>query len=43
MTDIFRGFGRGALTFLRQLKRNNRREWFLEHRENFDNEVLGPL
>jgi uncharacterized protein (TIGR02453 family) len=43
MTDSFRGFGRGALTFLRQLKRNNKREWFLENRETFDNEVLGPL
>ena len=29
MTDTFRGFTRGALTFLRQLKRNNKREWFL--------------
>lgn len=43
MTDTFRGFGRGALTFLRQLKRNNRREWFQEHREAFDTEVLNPL
>jgi uncharacterized protein (TIGR02453 family) len=43
MTDTFRGFSRGALTFLRQLKRNNRREWFQEHREAYDNELLAPL
>jgi len=43
MTNDFRGFSRGALTFLRQLKRNNKREWFLANRETFDNEVLGPL
>ena len=43
MTDTFRGFGRGALTFLRQLKRNNKREWFLANRESYDNEVLMPL
>lgn len=43
MTENFRGFSRGALTFLRQLKRNNKREWFLAHREAYDNEVLGPL
>ena len=43
MTDTFRGFGRGALTFLRQLKRNNKREWFQAHRDAYDEEVLGPL
>lgn len=43
MTGTFRGFGRGALTFLRQLKRNNRREWFLANREAYDNEILAPL
>ena len=43
MTDTFRGFSRGALTFLRQLKRNNKREWFQANREAYDNEVLAPL
>ena len=43
MTGTFRGFGRGALTFLRQLKKNNRREWFQANRETYDNEVLEPL
>lgn len=32
-----------ALTFLRQLKRNNRREWFQGHRDEYEGEVLGPL
>ena len=43
MMESFRGFGRGALTFLRQLKRNNKREWFQANRDTFDNEVLLPL
>ena len=43
MTETFRGFGRGALTFLRQLKKNNRREWFQANKETYDNEVLAPL
>jgi len=43
MTDTFRGFSRGALTFLRQLKRNNKREWFQAHKDVYDEEVLGPL
>lgn len=43
MSNTFRGFGRGALTFLRQLKRNNRREWFLKNRDAYENEVLSPL
>lgn len=43
MTDTFRGFGRGALTFLRQLKRNNKREWFLANKDTFDNEIVAPM
>ena len=43
MTDTFSGFSRGALTFLRQLKKNNKREWFQANRETYDNEVLNPL
>src|SRR6187397_2751326 len=43
MTDTFSGFNRGALTFLRQLKKNNKREWFQANRETYDNEVLAPL
>lgn len=43
MTETFRGFSRGALTFLRQLKRNNRREWFQAHKETFDHEIAAPM
>jgi uncharacterized protein (TIGR02453 family) len=41
--ETFNGFSRGALTFLRQLKRNNRREWFQANREAYEEEVLAPL
>jgi uncharacterized protein (TIGR02453 family) len=32
-----------ALTFLRSLKRNNRRDWFLAHRDDYDTYVRGPM
>jgi uncharacterized protein (TIGR02453 family) len=32
-----------ALTFLRSLKRNNRRDWFLAHRDDYDTCVRGPM
>jgi uncharacterized protein (TIGR02453 family) len=39
----FRGFGRGALAFLRRLARNNRRDWFERHRAVYETEVREPL
>jgi len=39
----FSGFRPPALTFLRALKRNNRREWFHEHRQDYEAHVLGPM
>ena len=39
----FRGFRPAALTFLRALKRNNTREWFQAHRDDYEGEVRGPL
>ena len=36
-------FPREALTFLRALKRNNRREWFLAHRDQYENSVRRPM
>jgi uncharacterized protein (TIGR02453 family) len=42
MTD-FKGFSRQALTFLRQLKRNNRRDWFEENKPAYQEHVLGPM
>lgn len=37
------GFRPGALTFLRGLKKNNRKEWFEEHRDNYEREIKQPL
>jgi uncharacterized protein (TIGR02453 family) len=39
----FRGFGPGALRFLRRLARNNRREWFEQNRFIYEIEVREPL
>lgn len=39
----FSGFRPAALRFLRDLARNNRREWFEAHCETFASELLEPL
>jgi uncharacterized protein (TIGR02453 family) len=39
----FTGFRPGALTFFRQLRRNNTRAWFEEHRAAYEGVVRGPL
>ncbi|MFI5311510.1 MAG: DUF2461 domain-containing protein [Gemmatimonadales bacterium] len=39
----FRGFRPQALTFLRELRRNNRREWFEARRETFVLEISDPM
>lgn len=39
----FPGFSPGALRFLRQLKRHNTRDWFVERKEEFDALVLEPM
>lgn len=39
----FTGFRRPALEFFRRLARNNRREWFAEHRAEYEREVLLPM
>jgi uncharacterized protein (TIGR02453 family) len=36
-------FTPAALTFLRQLARNNRREWFEEHRDRYERDVRAPM
>ena len=41
--DAFTGFRPAALTFLRSLARNNRREWFEANRERYEAEVKRPL
>jgi len=42
-TTEFRGFGPGALKFLRGLARHNDREWFERHRAVYETEVRDPL
>jgi uncharacterized protein (TIGR02453 family) len=41
--DAFTGFRPAALTFLRALARNNKREWFEANRERYENDVKRPL
>jgi uncharacterized protein (TIGR02453 family) len=41
--DAFTGFRPAALTFLRSLARNNKREWFEANRERYDTEVKAPM
>jgi uncharacterized protein (TIGR02453 family) len=36
-------FSTGTLSFLRRLKRNNRREWFNAHREEYERDVRDPM
>ena len=42
-TIEFRGFGPGALRFLRGLARHNDRDWFERHRAVYETEVRDPL
>jgi uncharacterized protein (TIGR02453 family) len=43
MTNGFDGFPPEALKFLRQLKRNNNRKWFLAHKEIYESKVKTPM
>ena len=43
MPTAFPGFPREALAFLRQLKRNNRREWFQPRKDRFREQCVGPM
>jgi uncharacterized protein (TIGR02453 family) len=40
---LFRGFSPAALAYLRALKKNNRREWFEERRDEFVREISDPM
>jgi uncharacterized protein (TIGR02453 family) len=42
-TRSFAGFRPAALSFLRALRKNNRREWFELNRDAFERDVKGPL
>lgn len=43
MPTAFPGFPKQALTFLRQLQRNNTRDWFQPRKEKFEELVRGPM
>ena len=43
MLAQFDGFSPAALTFLRGLARNNRKEWFEANRERYEDEIKRPL
>ncbi|MEP7272183.1 MAG: DUF2461 domain-containing protein [Acidobacteriota bacterium] len=39
----FSGIPRQGLTFLKQLEKNNNRDWFLEHKREFEQSLLLPM
>ena len=43
MPQRFSGFSPDALSFLRALKRNNRREWFQPRKEKFETLIKAPM
>jgi uncharacterized protein (TIGR02453 family) len=43
MTNGFGGFPPETLRFLRQLKRNNNREWFIAHKDVYEQKVKVPM
>ena len=43
MVPEFEGIPKGALTFLRGLAKNNRKEWFEEHRADYESKLRHPM
>lgn len=43
MLNGFGGFPPETMRFLRQLKRNNNREWFLAHKDVYEQKVKAPM
>jgi uncharacterized protein (DUF2461 family) len=43
MKSRFSGFSPAALTFLRALKRNNRRDWFQPRKEKYEALIKLPM
>jgi uncharacterized protein (TIGR02453 family) len=41
--NAFTGFGPRAFTFLRGLARNNKKEWFEAHRDDYETQVRAPM
>lgn len=42
MSERFTGFPKGAIKFFKDLERNNNKEWFHEHRNEFEEFILEP-
>jgi uncharacterized protein (TIGR02453 family) len=38
----FHGFSKETVSFFKNLKKNNTRDWFEVHRSNYENHVMGP-
>ncbi len=43
MKNTFPGFPQEALKFLRDLKKNNNRDWFLANKQTYENQVRAPM
>src|SRR5690242_3374729 len=43
MVPGFQGFPAEGMTFMRSLKRNNRREWFQPRKHIYDEQVKAPM
>ena len=43
MKPAFEGFSTEGLNFLRQLKRNNRRPWFLRNKGTYEQQIKAPM
>ena len=43
MKSAFPGFSPDALTFLRNLKRNNRQAWFQPRKEHYEKQIKVPM
>jgi uncharacterized protein (DUF2461 family) len=40
--QAFKGFSEKTVTFFEELSKNNQKQWFDEHRDLYDQEVLEP-
>ena len=43
MEQQFEGFPKEGIQFLRQLKRNNNRDWFLPRKHIYEEKVKAPM
>lgn len=43
MAPIFKGFSNDLFSFLRELKRNNNREWFQDNKARYKQDVVEPV